>query len=474
MTFTSPTFLLFLAVTLVLYFALSRHYRYQNLLLLAAGYVSYGLWDWRFLILLIATTIVNFSMGGAITKTVNPSNKKLYLGIALVWTLLVLGTFKYFNFFGESVNDLLTIFHFHLDPVLLKILLPIGISFYSFQSLTYPLDVYRGKMTPDKINLFDFALFVSFFPISICGPIERAEHLLPQICTSREIRLANVKIGITLIVWGYFQKLVIADNLASIVNQVFDNYANFNGLDIVIAVLAYTIQIYCDFSGYTDIARGIAKLLGFDITLNFNLPYIAINPSDFWARWNISLSSWFRDYLYIPLGGNRKGFLRTGFNLVATMALCGLWHGASWTFVLWGFYHGVLLVIYQIMYRGIQATKQLKCARLYSRISKTLLMFALIACGWAIFKSTSLEQLGYIFGHLNLTQSDFTRVFAWKLLYFTLPIITFYAIKIKIGNITQKVINMNPLILGFVCGILIALTIIFTPREIQRFIYQGF
>jgi len=474
MTFTTPTFFLFLAITLVLYFVLNRHYRYQNLLLLAAGYVSYGLWDWRFLILLIATTIINFFMGGAIAKSFNPSNKNIYLGIALVWTLLVLGVFKYFDFFSGSVSNLLSLLNFHLDPVLLKILLPLGISFYSFQSLTYPFDIYRGKMTPDKINLFDFALFVSFFPIIISGPIERATHLLPQICTARKISLDNLKIGITLIIWGYFQKLVIADNLAPIVNQVFDNYAKFNGLDIVIAVLAYTIQIYCDFSGYIDIARGIAKLLGFDIVLNFNLPYIAINPSDFWARWNISLSSWFRDYLYIPLGGNRKGAVRTGLNLVATMTLVGLWHGAAWTFILWGFYHGVLLVIYRIINSGKKTAQAIKTAKLYSIIPKALLMFVLVASGWAIFRSTSLTQVAYIFTHMNLTTSDNTGEFAGKLLYLTLPVIAFYAIKIGVGNVALKVANMNPWVLGIICGIILALVIIFWPREIPRFIYQGF
>lgn len=329
-------------------------------------------------------------------------------------------------------------------------------------------------MIPDKINVFDFALFVSFFPIIISGPIERATHLLPQICAERKISLDNLKIGITLIVWGYFQKLVIADNLAPIVNQVFDNYAKFIGLDIVIAVLAYTIQIYCDFSGYTDIARGVAKLLGFDIILNFNLPYIAINPSDFWARWNISLSSWFRDYLYIPLGGNRKGAVRTGLNLLATMALCGLWHGAAWTFILWGIYHGVLLVIYRIVNSGKKAAQGIKAARLYSIFPKALLMFVLVACGWAIFRSTSLTQVAYMFTHMNLTTSEYTGEFAGKLLYLTLPIIVFYAIKIGLGNVALKVVNMNPWVLGVICGIMVAVIIIFWPREIPRFIYQGF
>jgi len=474
MTFTTPIFFLFLVITLVLYFILNRHYRYQNLLLLTVGYSSYGLWDWRFLILLIATTVINFAMGGAISKSLNPSHKKIYLNIAIVWTLLVLGIFKYFDFFSGSVNNLLLTFNFHLDPVLLKVILPLGISFYSFQALTYPFDIYRGKTILHKINLFDFALFVSFFPIIISGPIERATHLLPQLCETRKLNLDNIKIGITLIIWGYFQKLIIADNLAAIVNQVFDNYAKFNGLDIVIAVLAYTFQIYSDFSGYTDIARGVAKLLGFDIILNFNLPYIAINPSDFWARWNISLSSWFRDYLYIPLGGNRKGSFRTGLNLIATMTLCGLWHGAAWTFILWGFYHGVLLVIYRIFNSGLKAARTIKDAKLYSTIISILLMFILIACGWAIFRSTSLTQVAYMFTHMNLTTSIYTNEFAWKLLYFTLPVIVFYAVKIKAGNVALKVANMNPWVLGLMCGIIVAVIIIFWPREIPRFIYQGF
>ena len=337
-----------MAATLFAYFAFHKSNRWQNIVLLVASYVSYGLWDWRFLGLIVGLTGVNYAAGWAIQRG---TRKTLYLGLALTFSLLTLGIFKYFNFFDENLVKLLSAFGLKMGAVELKLILPLGLSFYTFQAITYPFDIYRGTIEHTR-RFTDFALFVAFFPTVVSGPVERAAHLLPQLQQRRQITTDKVNEGLWLILWGFFQKLVIADNVGLIVNQVYSNYTQFHGLDIIIAVIAYTIQILADFGGYTDIARGVARLLGFDLLLNFNHPYFAINPSDFWSRWHMSLSSWFRDYVYIPLGGNRKGKWRSNLNVFVTMVLCGLWHGAAWTFVIWGAWHGFIQVIYRLFGGG--------------------------------------------------------------------------------------------------------------------------
>jgi D-alanyl-lipoteichoic acid acyltransferase DltB (MBOAT superfamily) len=478
MIFTSWVFLIFLAAALAAYFLLGRWWRAQNILLLVASYVFYGFWDWRFLGLLVGMTAVNYGAGWAISRQpdgdIFRGKKRLWLGVAIAIDLLVLAAFKYFNFFDTSLINLLSSFGVHLDAVSLKVILPLGISFFTFMAITYPFDIYRGKMSHTR-NFLDFALFVAFFPTVVSGPVERASHMLPQFQAPRQVTSDKVNEGLWLIAWGFFQKLVIADNVGLIVNQVFNNYTQYHGLDIIIAILAYTVQILADFGGYTDIARGVARLFGFELLLNFNVPYFAINPSDFWSRWHISLSQWFRDYLYISLGGNRKGSWRTSLNLFITMVLVGLWHGAAWTFVIWGAWWGFLQVVYKLFGKAGQSTDRTirGFSSFISIVSRTALMLVLVAAGWAAFRSTSFGQLAYLFTHMGFATSATTLDSLWRLFCFTLPMIIVQIFQLRRGFpvfLTQP----NPVVRGLAYGVIIVGIIIFSQHEITRFIYQGF
>jgi len=478
MVFNSLPFLAFLPAVVVIYFILRSRWQWQNIVLLVASYVSYGFWDQRFLALVAGMTVINYAAGWAIGRpSSNASNssrrKRAYLVLAIAFDLCVLGAFKYFNFFDDSLVHLLSLFGVHIDPVSLKIILPLGLSFYTFQAITYPFDIYRGKIAPTR-RFLDFALFVSFFPTVVSGPIERASHLLPQFSGPRDVTSDKVNEGLWLIMWGFFQKMVIADNIGLIVNQVYGNYTQYHGLDIVIAVLAYTVQILADFGGYTDIARGVARLFGFDLLLNFNVPYFAINPSDFWSRWHISLSSWFRDYVYVPLGGNRKGGWRTSLNLLVTMVLCGLWHGAAWTFVIWGAWHGLLLVVYRLSGKAAQSVdRTIKDWRSVISIGgRTALMVVLVAAGWAVFRATSFSQVAYLFSHLGFSHSDATLNLLLRLFCFTLPLVIVQIFQWRTASPVFTT-RLNAWARGVAYGCIVV-GIIVSQREITHFIYQGF
>jgi D-alanyl-lipoteichoic acid acyltransferase DltB (MBOAT superfamily) len=350
MLFNSLQFFAFLAVVYALYLGLSH--RWQNRLLLAASYLFYGSWNWRFLSLIFLSTLVDYVVAQRIHAETDDRRRRQYLFVSLAVNLGVLGVFKYFNFFVGSMIDLLNGLGLELDWQTLHIVLPVGISFYTFQTLSYSIDVYRGKLEPTK-RFLDYALYVSFFPQLVAGPIERATHLLPLVLEPRTVKLTQVWRGCVLILVGLFKKVVIADGLASTVNEVFGSTGGSSGSDVLLAMYLFTIQIYCDFSGYSDIARGTAKLFGFDLMKNFMTPLFAKSPQEFWNRWHISLSSWVRDYLYLPLalfflrrfGGGVSAFLP---HLLA-MALMGLWHGADWHFVFFGIFHGVLLCTWGVV-----------------------------------------------------------------------------------------------------------------------------
>jgi D-alanyl-lipoteichoic acid acyltransferase DltB (MBOAT superfamily) len=384
--FNSVTFVVFFAVVYGMYRALGDRYKIQNRLLLLASYVFYGYWDWRFLSLIIASTAVDFYCGNAIAD--RPLRKYGYLTLSVVANLTLLFTFKYFRFFHDSFVELLNSFSIPADPLTLQIVLPVGISFYTFQTMSYTIDIARGEIEPCR-DVLDFALFVAFFPQLVAGPIERAASLLPQLTNRRTVTSLQVREGLWLVAWGYCKKVFIADNVANLVDAAFNTPGTGTGATALIGVYAFAIQIYCDFSGYSDIARGLAKLMGIELRLNFNLPYFARTPSDFWSRWHISLSTWLRDYLYIPMGGNRRGTGRTYRNLFVTMLLGGLWHGAAWTFVAWGVFHGCLLVVY----------RALPVVSIGSRILKravsgaaAVLMFHLTCIGWLLFRAESVSQ----------------------------------------------------------------------------------
>ena len=388
MVFNSLVFLVFFGVVYSLYRLLPH--RGQNTLLLVASYFFYGWWDWRFLSLILLSTSVDF-IAGWIIGNAEPGQRRrrIALCISVTTDLTVLGFFKYFNFFAENLVGLLQQLGVAASIHHLQIILPVGISFYTFQTMSYTLDIYRGQLRPTR-NFLDFATFVAFFPQLVAGPIERAAHLLPQIVNPRTVTRAGIESGAWLIAWGLFKKCVIADNLAVIVDGVFNGGAP-TGAVALLAVYAFAFQIFCDFSGYSDIARGLGRLMGVELMVNFNNPYFALNPKDFWARWHISLSSWLRDYLYIPLGGNRKGPRRMYINLALTMLLGGLWHGAAWTFVIWGAFHGLLLVGYHAWSRRFSVKGAVDSGRwLWLRRAG---MFHLVCLGWLFFRADSVGQV---------------------------------------------------------------------------------
>ena len=421
MLFNSYVFCAFFAVVLALHAVLRG--RSRKALLLVASYVFYGYWDWRFLGLIALSTASDFVAAQLIERSPDRARKRAWLAAALTLNLGILGFFKYFDFFVESLSSVLVAAGLPgLKPVL-NVVLPVGISFYTFQTMSYTIDVYRGHLKPSR-NLLDFALFVSFFPQLVAGPIERATSLLPQIVSPRQRTAADLPEGAYLVLSGLFRKVVIADNLAAIANGIFSaDPSTLTGPEVVVGVYAFAFQIYGDFSGYSAIARGVARWLGYDLMVNFRMPYLSVSPSDFWRRWHISLSSWLRDYLYIPLGGNRHGTWNTYRNLMLTMLLGGLWHGAAWTFVAWGAFHGLILVAYRLV-----AGKDRETPRpLLARLPAMVLMFQLVAVSWLLFRAESIGQ-AFTMGVKAL--SDFTLTplaiggFA-TVAFFALPLMLF-------------------------------------------------
>jgi alginate O-acetyltransferase complex protein AlgI len=341
MVFNSLHFIWFFIVVYCAYRLLPH--RAQNWLLLAASYYFYAAWDWRFLGLLMASTIVDYTCALAIARAAAPRRRRALLVLSLAFNLTLLGFFKYFNFFADNLHVIFSALGWSVDFVTLRVLLPIGISFYTFMTMSYVIDVYRREI-PATRDLLDFAVFVAFFPHLVAGPILRAARLLPQIDAPRRITREQLRDGAWLIAWGYFQKVFVADNLAALADAVFAPAAQPSGINVLVGVYAFAFQIYGDFAGYSNIARGTSKLMGIELIENFRFPYFVRTPQIFWRHWHISLSTWLRDYLYIPLGGSRGPEWKTWRNLIITMGLGGLWHGAAWTFVIWGLYHGVLLV----------------------------------------------------------------------------------------------------------------------------------
>ena len=391
MLFNSFEYAFFLIVVLVAYHLVLRR-RLQNLLLLGASYWFYAAWDYRFLTLIWISTIVDYVVGlrlAAIGEGCSSGRRRLWLTVSLATNLGLLGFFKYYGFFVDSAVDLLDGFGLGVSTSTLSIVLPVGISFYTFQTLSYTIDIWRGKIEPTR-DPVDFALFEAFFPQLVAGPIERASRLLPQIQRDRRISGDDVSAGLYLILVGLVRKVVIADTAGLIADKYFADPGGYGTVELVAGILLYSLQIYGDFAGYSNIARGSARLLGFDLMRNFRHPYFSASVTEFWQRWHISLSSWLRDYLYIPLGGNRHGVRRTYVNLMATMLLGGLWHGASWNFVLWGALHGVYLAGHRL----ITARRQAAGRRQLPTSAGIAITFPLVAVTWLTFRLTDMAALG--------------------------------------------------------------------------------
>jgi D-alanyl-lipoteichoic acid acyltransferase DltB (MBOAT superfamily) len=414
MLFNTYEFWLFFIPVLILVHILPH--RGQNTVLLLASYIFYGAWDWRFLSLILISTVVDYFMAPLCVSASSGFKRKLALVVSIVVNLSILGFFKYYDFFVQSFADFVGIEQGRTNGVLLNIILPVGISFYTFQTMSYTLDVYFGKLAPVK-SFRDFALYVAFFPQLVAGPIERGERLIPQITQKRTIDPSKMESACHLIAWGLFKKVIIADTLAHPVNSIYAS-SSYTGPLIYLATICFAVQIYCDFSGYSDIARGLARLMGIDLMLNFNLPYISKNPVEFWRRWHISLSTWLRDYLYIPLGGNRGSKMGIYRNVMITMVLGGLWHGARFNFVLWGFYHGIILVLYRMIIaeRRTRPAEESK----FLKLLKVAAMFHIILFGWLLFRVESGEQLGRALSALLVSWTNWYAVL--ELIKFMAPV----------------------------------------------------
>lgn len=418
MLFNSFDFGLFLVVVYLLYWSLgSSRRKQQNLLLLVASYVFYGLWDWRFLGLLVASSVVDYLVGLAITKRSNQNSKRWLLAISLIWNLGVLVLFKYFGFFLEGFSSL-----FNLDITagynFWNIAIPVGLSFYTFQTISYSVDVYRGKIKASN-NPIEFFCFVAFFPQLVAGPIERAKDLLPQFKSSRRFDAQQMAIGLRQVLWGLFKKIIVAEKLGIAVTMAFGSPESYHGITLAFATILFCFQIYCDFSGYTDIALGTARLFGFRLSRNFNLPYLSKSITEFWRRWHITLSKWFVDYLYVPLARGLKGIGWTGrmIAIAVTMVLIGLWHGASWTFIAFGGFNAIVLIWEQIPF-GKNKNLHIQLQR-STKFIGLMYFFGISLVSAVLFRADSIEQatsiLVRIFSFDN--QGALTTLIGYKLLY---------------------------------------------------------
>lgn len=476
MLFNSNVFLQFFAAFLLLYYLVRQNLRARNWLLVAASYLFYGWWDYRFLSLLFISSLVDYLVGLRLDAVGAPGKRRLWLIISLAANLGILGFFKYYGFFVESFAALLEGLGMRVSLQTLNIVLPVGISFYTFQTMSYTLDVYRGKLMPIG-NLVTFMAYVAFFPQLVAGPIERASHLLPQMESTRIITRRMVEVGIWLVLWGMFTKVVVADNLAPLVDMAYQQ-AHPSGPLVILGTIAFALQIYGDFSGYSDIARGLAMMLGFDLMINFNLPYLATSIREFWRRWHISLSTWLRDYLYIPLGGNRQGESRAGLNLFITMLLGGLWHGAAWHFVAWGGWHGLGLFVHRWWTRRrIKAPNASPAPRplaSWKTAGSWLLTSVFVLYGWLLFRATSIQEVG----SMTMALADW-RTEPWmvsyttRLLLIASPLILMQIWQGRTGNLLAP-LNLPWWARSCLQGAVLLAILLFWEQKSSAFIYFQF
>lgn len=410
MLFNSIEFLIYLPIVFILYWLVFKRLKFQNAFVVVASYVFYGWWDWTFLLLIFITTLFSFLSGIGIDRTLGKW-KKIFLWGNIVLNLCILGVFKYYNFFSKNFQLLFESIGIHLDWVTLNLILPVGISFYTFQALSYTIDVYKKKIEPTR-DIVAFFAFISFFPQLVAGPIERATNLLPQFLQQRNFDYAKAVDGCRQILWGLLKKMVVADNCAIGVNQIFDNYNTLGGLQLWIGAILFTFQIYGDFSGYSDIAIGTAKLFGIKLMRNFKFPYFSRDIAEFWRKWHISLTTWFRDYIYIPLGGSRVKKHKVVRNTLVIFLTSGFWHGANWTFIIWGLYHAIFFIPMIVTGKNRKYTGGIAEGRLLPSFSESILMawtFLIVLVGWIIFRAENISQAWHyirrMFSDFNLSGS---------------------------------------------------------------------
>ncbi|WP_452221013.1 MBOAT family O-acyltransferase [Lacinutrix salivirga] len=472
MYFNSLEFAVFLPIVFVLYwFVFKNKLKLQNLLLLVASYVFYSFWDWRFLSLIILSTVVDFYIGKTLTKTTDTNKRKALLYSSIFLNIGLLGFFKYYNFFIDSFTSAFSFFGQPITIHSLHIILPVGISFYTFQTLSYTIDVYRKKIEPTH-NFINFATFVSFFPQLVAGPIERASHLLPQFSKTKQFIFEKGRDGMRQILWGLFKKVVIADQCAKYVDIIFANPESYSGSTLLLGAVLFAFQIYGDFSGYSDIAIGTARLFGFNLKQNFAFPYFSKNIKEFWSRWHISLTTWFRDYLYIPLGGNRKSKLFTLRNIFLVFLISGFWHGANWTFIFWGLLHALLFVPYYFWDKKTDLKTAITSNKI-TNLLKIVFTFLLVTLAWIFFRADTINNaFTYLLGLFNSSLFSFPELLP-KYLFL---ILSFFIIVEWLGKnklyaietLSYKWYVRYPLYYG------LAFLILLYSGNPQRFIYFQF
>ncbi|GGH37826.1 hypothetical protein IA57_05285 [Mangrovimonas yunxiaonensis] len=490
MLFNSIDFAIFFPIVFVLYWIVAKNLALRNALILVASYIFYGWWDWRFLFLIVISTLVDFYVGKRLYGTDKLTKRKQLLFISLFVNLGFLIYFKYTNFFIETFVDSFSLFGKKLEASTLNIILPVGISFYTFQTLSYTIDIYRKQLKPTN-NLLAFSAFVAFFPQLVAGPIERASHLLPQFYRTYKFNYKLVKSGLLLMAFGLFKKMVIADRAALYVNEVYNNVDDYGGVGYAYATILFAFQIYCDFSGYSDIAIGLGRTMGFDLMKNFDSPYISKSLTEFWRRWHISLSTWFRDYLYIPLGGNKKGKFRTYSNIFIVFVVSGLWHGAALTFVIWGAIHGAILMIEKgsLSYRKRVFAKLGLLKNTFSNhLFFGLIIFVIVCFAWVFFRANSLEDAWQITNGI-ITDFNIDRLFDKNTYLIGLKTNEFRVIMLSILSLyvieyvhrkknLVGILNKQSMAFRWFCylGIVFIIIIfgVYGDRNVQEFIYFQF
>lgn len=429
MTFNSIEFLIFLPIVFILYwFVFIKSLRWQNILLLLSSYFFYGWWSWKFLLLIVLSTLLDYIYGFYVGST-NKKKSKRFLWLSIVNNIGILGVFKYYNFFAIEVQHAFTELGLQINPILLNIALPIGISFYTFHGMSYIFDIYRGKQKA-VTNFVDYAVFVAFFPLLVAGPIERASHLLPQIQQKRQFNYSQAVDGCKLILWGFFKKVVIADSLAGTVDEIFNNYQHHHALTLILGAISFSFQIYADFSGYSDIAIGTAKLFGFELLTNFKFPYFSRDIAEFWRRWHISLSTWFRDYLYIPLGGSKQGKLKTVRNIFIIFLVSGLWHGANWKYIVWGGIHACgflpLLLLNRNRIHVNNVVAENRKLPSWKELSQITITFLFVTIAWVFFRANELNQAVDYIKNICTNFKNLNELLLYKnVLYYIITLIVF-------------------------------------------------
>ncbi|MRX66489.1 D-alanyl-lipoteichoic acid acyltransferase DltB, MBOAT superfamily [Flavobacterium resistens] len=411
MLFNSIDFAIFLPIIFILYWLIGKKsLQYQNILLLVSSYFFYAFWDWRFLFLLVFSTLLDYFTGLKMQNTLNPVTKRNWFWISISINLGFLAVFKYYNFFADSFAKAISNFGLHVNPWTLKVILPVGISFYTFHGLSYVIDIYKNRIKAEE-SFINYSVFVSFFPLLVAGPIERATHLLPQIKQKRKFDYLQAIDGSRQILWGLFKKVVIADSCAVYANSIFNDSASYSGSTLLLGAIFFAFQIYGDFSGYSDIALGVARLLGIDLLKNFSFPYFSRDIAEFWRRWHISLSSWFKDYLYIPLGGSKGGMWKTIRNTFIIFIVSGFWHGANWTFIAWGFLNALFImpsIIFKTNRNNLDIAAQGKILPSLKEFFSIVVTFGLTVFAWIFFRSESIRH-AYHFIAKIFSQTLFTK-----------------------------------------------------------------